>query len=391
MDKRIWLLAIAVFVVGTVEMVVTGIIDMIGTDLNVSVAAVGQLLTVYSLVFAIGSPIIITLTSRVERKKLLLIAMMVFLIGNLLSIVSPNFSLLMVSRIVQAASCSLIVVLSLTMASNIVSPHLKGRAIGTIFMGISAAMMLGVPLGTWIGNLWGWRMTFGLISVLTVIVTLFMLRYLPKVSPQPGIPLSNQLKTLKQPKILSAHFISILQMTGQFTIYTYITPFMQETMSLTPSKISLVLLVYGLGGIFGGWFGGWSSDRLGASKTILITLLVHAIVVMSLPFSSSLMITFVVVVVLWCAFNMAPSPAIQSYLIQTAPNSADIQLSLNTSSLHIGLALGSIIGGFVINHYSVAISPLVGGIIILLSLIPAVYSMTRRTKNELLSDKISTK
>ena len=391
MDKRIWLLAIAVFVVGTVEMVVTGIIDMVGTDLNVSVATVGQLLTVYSLVFAIGSPIIITLTSRLERKKLLIIAMVVFLAGNLLSIVSPNFAILMVSRIVQAASCSLIVVLSLTLASNIVSPQLKGRAIGTIFMGISAAMMLGVPLGTWIGNLWGWRMTFGLIAVLTVIVTLFMLRYLPKVAPQPGVPLLNQLKTLKQPKILSAHFISILQMTGQFTIYTYITPFMQETMSLSPSTISLVLLVYGLGGIFGGWFGGWSSDRLGASKTILITLLVHAVVVMSLPLSSSLMITFVVAVILWCAFNMAPSPAIQSYLIQTAPDSADIQLSLNTSSLHIGLALGSIIGGFVLNHYSVAINPLVGGVIILLSLIPAVYSMTRRTKNELLSDKISAK
>lgn len=387
MDFRIWLLAIAVFVVGTVEMVVTGIIAMIGTDLNVSIATVGQLLTVYSLVFAVGAPIIITLTSRVERKKLLIIAMIVFLAGNLLSIVSPNFALLMVSRIVQAASCGLIVVLSLTLATNIVSPELKGRAIGTIFMGISAAMMLGVPLGTWIGDLWGWRMTFGLISVLTFIVTLFMLRYLPKAAPQPGLPLMTQLKTLKQPKILSAHFISILQMTGQFTIYTYITPFMKEEMNLASFTISLVLLVYGLGGIFGGWLGGWSSDKLGASKTILITLLVHAVVVMSLPLASSLMITFVVVVALWCAFNMAPSPAIQSYLIQTAPDSADIQLSLNTSSLHIGLALGSMIGGFLINHYSVAINPLIGGTIILLSLVPAVYSMTRRMENENIKDQ----
>jgi DHA1 family purine base/nucleoside efflux pump-like MFS transporter len=304
--------------------------------------------------------------------------MIVFLVGNLLSIVSPNFALLMVSRIVQAASCSLIVVLSLTLASNIVPPQLKGRAIGTIFMGISASMMLGVPLGTWIGDLWGWRMTFGLISVLTLVVMLFMLRYLPKTAPQAGVPLLNQLKTLKQPKILSAHFISILQMTGQFTIYTYITPFMKEAMNLSASTLSLVLLIYGLGGIFGGWFGGWSSDKLGTTKTILITLLVHAVVVMSLPFASSLMITFVLVVALWCAFNMAPSPAIQSYLIQIAPDSADIQLSLNTSSLHIGLAFGSMIGGFLINQYSVMINPFIGGTIILLSLIPAIYSMTRR-------------
>jgi MFS transporter, DHA1 family, purine base/nucleoside efflux pump len=377
MDKRIWLLAIAVFVVGTVEMVVTGIIDMIGTDLNVSVATVGQLLTVYSLVFALGSPIIIALTSKVERKKLLMIAMSVFLVGNLLSIVSPNFAILMVSRIVQAASCSLIVVLSLTMATNIVSPQHKGRAIGVIFMGISGSMMLGVPLGTFIGDLWGWRMTFGLISVLTVIVWLFMMWFLPKTAPQAGVPLLNQLRTLKQPKILSAHFISILQMTGQFTIYTYITPFIKEAMNLSAPTISLVLLIYGLGGILGGWIGGLSSDKLGATKTILISLLVHAVVVISLPFASSMMGTFVIVVALWCAFNMAPSPAIQSYLIQSAPESADIQLSLNTSSVHIGLAFGSMIGGFVINQYTVLLNPFVGGAIILLSLVPAVYSITR--------------
>jgi MFS transporter, DHA1 family, purine base/nucleoside efflux pump len=386
MDKRIWLLVIAVFVVGTVEMVVMGIIDMIGTDLGVSIGTVGQLLTVYSLVFAVGAPIIITLTSKMERKKLLIIAMFVFLIGNLLSIVSPNFAILMVSRIIQAASCGLIIVLSLTLATNLVSPEHKGRAIGMIFMGISGSMMLGVPIGTLIGDLWGWRMTFGLISILTIIVTLFMLRYLPKTAPKPGVPLLNQLKTLKHPKILSAHFISILQMTGQFTIYTYITPFIQAGMGLSTSTISLVLLVYGLGGIFGGWLGGWSSDKLGASKTILITLLVHAVVVMSLPLSASFMITFLLAVVLWCAFNMAPSPAIQSYLIQAAPDSADIQLSLNTSSLHIGLALGSMIGGFLINHYSVMINPLIGGSIILLSLVPAVYSMTRRIETKTVTD-----
>lgn len=205
--------------------------------------------------------------------------MVVFLAGNLLSIASPNFAILMVSRIIQAASCSLIVVVSITLASNIVSPEQRGRAIGSMFMGISAAMMLGVPFGTWIGSLWGWRMTFGLISLLSLIVTLFMLRYLPNVAPQSSVPLMDQLKTLKHPKILSAHFISILQMTGQFTIYTYITPFMQETMHLSASTISLVLLIYGLGGIFGGWLGGWSSDKLGVTKTILITLLVHATVV----------------------------------------------------------------------------------------------------------------
>lgn len=141
----------ASFVVGTVELVIAGILDMIATDLQVPVSMVGQLVTVYSLVFAFGSPVLIALTSKVERRKLLIIAMLVFFIGNMISMLSPNFTILLITRVILAASCSLVVVLSITLASNVVAPELRGRAIGSIFMGISASLVLGVPLGTLIG------------------------------------------------------------------------------------------------------------------------------------------------------------------------------------------------------------------------------------------------
>ncbi|GIO34312.1 MULTISPECIES: MFS transporter [Paenibacillus] len=386
MDKKIWILAIASFVVGTVELVIAGIIDMIAQDLNVSVGTAGQLITVYSLVFAFGSPILITLTSKVERRKLLTAAMLVFFAGNMISIVSPNFTILIISRIILAASCSIIVVLSIVMASSIVAPELRGRAIGMIFMGISASLVLGVPLGTIIGEMWGWRSTFALVGGLTLIVAWAVKRYLPQVAPRQGVPLSEQLRTLKDSRILSAHFISILQMTGQFTIYAYITPFLHETMGLSTSIISIVLFVYGLAGIAGGWIGGWSSDKLGNSKTIIVTLLLHASAVFLLPYATGSMFQLLIVVVVWCAFNMAPSPAIQSYLIQAAPETSDIQLSFNTSSLHIGVAAGSIVGGLIVNHYSVTTNTWVGGLIIILAILSAIFSLR---KNKAMTSTVS--
>jgi DHA1 family purine base/nucleoside efflux pump-like MFS transporter len=382
MDRRVWILTIAAFVVGTVELVIAGIIEMIAQDLQVSVAAAGQLVTVYSLVFAFGSPVIIALTANMERRRLLMIAMWVFFAGNILSMISPNFTLLMISRVVLAASCSVIIILSITLAASIVPSALKGRAIGIIFMGLSAALMLGVPLGTWIGDRWGWRMTFVLIAVLTLIVALCVQRFLPKAPPQPSVSLRTQLGTLKNSKILSAHVISILQMTGQFTIYAYITPYLQKTMGLSAPLISLVLLVYGLAGIAGGWIGGWSADRLGPRKTIILTLALHAAAILLLPYAVSSMLSLLLVVAVWCIFNMAPSPAIQSYLIETAPESADIQLGFNTSSLHIGVALGSMVGGFVISQYGISVNPVAGGLIILLSILSALYSMTGKEKHD---------
>lgn len=378
MDKRIWILAIASFVVGTVELVIAGIIDMIAQDLNVSVGTAGQLITVYSLVFAFGSPILITLTSKVERRKLLTAAMFVFFVGNMISIVSPTFAVLLVSRIILAASCSIVVVLSVVMASSIVASELRGRAIGIIFMGISASLVIGVPLGTFIGEMWGWRSTFALVGALTLIVAWAVKRYLPQVAPRPGVRLREQLRTLKDSKILSAHSISILQMTGQFTIYAYITPFLHEMMGLSTNMISLVLFVYGLAGIAGGWIGGWSSDKLGDSKTILITLLLHALALFLLPYSTGSIFLLLIVTVVWCACNMAPSPAIQSYLVQTAPESSDIQLSFNTSSLHIGVAAGSILGGLIVNHYSVTTNAWVGGLIVILAIISAIFSLNKQ-------------
>ncbi|MBB6733242.1 MFS transporter [Cohnella zeiphila] len=384
MNARIVLLAVASFVVGTVELVIAGILNLIATDLNVSLGAAGQLVSVYSLIFALGSPILLALTARWERKKLLLAAMSLFVVGCVVSMLAPNFTVLLLSRVLLAASCSVVVVLSVTMAAHLAAPETKGRAIGIIFMGISASLVLGVPLGTFVGERAGWRMTFALIAGLTLTVLLVLAKALPKLESESAEPLRRQLRTLRTPKIWSAHLISVLQMTGQFAIYAYISPFLKTTMNLSTQTISLVLLVYGAAGVAGGWIGGWASDRLGARRTILIALMLHAAAIFLLPVASASMPSLLAAVILWCAFNMAPSPAIQSYLLASSPGSAGVQLSFNTSALHIGVALGSAIGGLIVNRYAVTLNAWAGGGIVLLAIGSALFSMyaSKETKFE---------
>jgi DHA1 family purine base/nucleoside efflux pump-like MFS transporter len=381
MNKGIFILALATFVAGTVELVIAGILDMIAQDLHVSVGAVGQLISIFSLVFAFGSPILIALTAKIERRKLLIISMSIFFLGNVLSVLSTNFAMLLVARIILAASCSIVVVLSITLAASTVSPNLRGRAIGLIFMGLSASLVFGVPLGTLIGENFGWRMTFVLVALLSIIATLGIIKFLPTVQPQPPVPLLEQLATLKSPKIIMIQLISVLELTGHFTVYTYFTPFLQATMGLSVNMISLVLLIFGIASITGGWIGGWTSDKFGGAKTIPIALVLLAISIFLLPLATNSLISLFIDVLFWGALVWMLSPSVQSYLVQAAPDSSDIQLGLNTSFLHLGVALGSGLGGILVNHYPVTTNTWIGGIMVVLALISAIYSVTKIQKN----------
>ncbi|MEW4286066.1 MFS transporter [Priestia koreensis] len=389
MNKGIFILSVTTFVAGTVELVIAGILGMIAEDLHVSVGTVGQLVSIFSFVFAFGAPILIALTSRIERRKLLLIAMLTFLGGNILSIFSSNFTTLLIARVILAASCSIVVVVSVTLAANTVSTELRGRAIGIIFMGLSASLVLGVPLGTIIGENFGWRMTFLLVAVLSIISMLGIIKFLPKVPPQPTVSLLKQIATLKSKKIVSIHLISVLELTGHFTVYTYFTPFLQSTMGLSTNMISVVLLIFGVAGIAGGWIGGWSSDKFGGARTILISLLLFVVSLFVLPYATGSIISLLIVVILYGALVWALSPAVQNYLTKEAPESSDIQIGLNTSFLHLGVALGSGFGGIIINHYPVTTNIRVAGIMVTLALFSAVYSVMQ-TKQYPVSDILTT-
>lgn len=378
MNFRVYILAISAFIVGIVELIIGGILDQIAADLHISISKAGQLISVFSLAFAVSSPILLNVTAKMERKKLYLWTLFFFLIGNLMAVFSPNYTVLLLSRIVSAATASLLIVLSVTVASNLVKPEFKGRAIGVIYMGVSGSLVLGVPLGMTLGNIYGWRAPFVLISVLTVLAAASIFFFLKETPPNPVVPLREQLKALRNSKIISAQLISILMLTGHLTLYAYFTPFLQSALHLDATMISVMYFVFGLAAVVGGGMGGFVSDKLGVGRSILMIIPLFAVAMILMPVATKAPFwLFLVVMIIWSALSWSISPAQQSYLIQIAPKTADIQLSINNSASHIGIAAGSAIGGVVIEKSSVMYNSWVGVLFIFAALLCAFYSITR--------------
>ncbi|MFW5433950.1 MFS transporter [Paenibacillus apiarius] len=378
MDFRVYILALAAFVVGTVELIIGGILDQIASDLHISVSAAGQLITIFSIAFAVSAPILMNVTARFERKKLYLVFLFVFLISNLIVAFSSNYVTLLAARALSASSGSLLVVLSITIASKLVRPEYKGRAIGVIYMGISGSLVLGVPIGMLIGNAYGWRAPFLFVALLTAAAMGGIYAFLSKVPPSAVTSLRMQMSSLKNAKLVSGHLISYLMLTGHLTMYAYFTPYLQTTFQLSPGATSVVYFLFGLAAVSGGGLGGWLADKWGTSRSMLVIVSCFALAMFILPLAAQVSFyVFMAAVMLWSALSWALSPAQQSYLMQTAPETSDIQLSLNSSVLHLGIASGSVVGGIVIEQSSVAHNAWVGCIFVLLALGSAVYSLTR--------------
>ncbi|OZB98467.1 MFS transporter [Paenibacillus sp. XY044] len=376
MNFKIYILAIACFVTGMVELIVGGMLDLVSSDFHISVSTAGQLITLYSVVFAVSGPVLLTAASRVERKMLYQCALLVFIAGNVLSVVSPNFTTMVIARILSAASAALITVLSITMASQMAEPAYRARAIGVIFMGVSGSLVLGVPVGMMLGNAFGWRAPFVMISILAVISLIAVKIFIAKTPASETVPLRKQLASLKNGKIIFGQLITILMLTGHLTLYAYLTPFLQEMLHLSPSMLSLFYFIFGIAAVLGGGAGGWVTDRFGAEKSILTIVSVFAVAMLLMPISTVSVYVCLIVMIVWSMLSWSISPSMQSYLIKAAPESPDIQQSLNSSASHIGIALGSAIGGIVINESSVYYNAWVGVVFVLLALGSAVLSIT---------------
>ncbi|SFE73480.1 MFS transporter [Alteribacillus iranensis] len=375
MDKRVYLFMMVAFVTGMVELIIGGILDLVAEDLHVSIGQAGLLITVFSISFALSAPILLVATSKMERKRLTLLSLLVFLLGNLAVVMSSSYAMLILARILSAASGSLLLVLCVTMASRIVTEPYRGRAIGIVFMGVSGSLVFGIPFGVFLGNAFGWRTPFLLIMILTAISMACVYVLMEKMEPRPQVSLRQQLATLRMRPVLFAQLTSFIFFVGHYTLYGYLTPFSKMTMGLDGTWVSIVYLVFGVAAVTGGGLGGMLSDRLGSRRTILFVVAMFAISLFVIPYTTFALPVFLILLIIWSALSWALTPAMQSHLIETSPETADIQQSLNNSSLHLGIAFGSLSGSIVIEQSSVDMNPTVGGVFVLLALGAAIISI----------------
>ncbi|MGO4728997.1 MFS transporter [Paenibacillus sp. 2KB_22] len=349
----IYILALTVFLIGTLEYIITGVIEMIASDLSVSTSQVGLLVTVFALSAAIIAPILIAITINMDRKKLLLSTLSVFIASNGLMLFNLSYETLLWVRIVQGASGGMATVVAMAVSTRLVEKEKRGNAIGIILMGLSSSLVLGVPLGTFFSERFGWRVLFVLIGLLSVLPLLIINKKVPVIKEEEKITLKMQLSILRNPLILTALLITLLYIGGYSTLFTYITPFLQATSTLTMTEISGVLFLAGICSFVGSKVGGQLADAKGSKFTIGLGLLLQGVTLLLFALSGVNLVMLILVLMIFMLATWSISPAQQLYLVTLAPRNPDIALSVNTSFIQFGFALGSGLGGIVISRTSV--------------------------------------
>ncbi|HLS26982.1 MAG TPA: MFS transporter [Beutenbergiaceae bacterium] len=368
MDKRVYLLTAIAFVVGMVELIIGGILDLVSEDLGVSVGQAGLLITVFALVFGISGPTLLYLSGQADRRRVALVALVVFIAGNAVAVFAGSYAMLLLARIIAAASGALLTVLSLTLAAHITEPAHQGRAIGLVVMGISGSIVLGLPIGVSMGHALGWRSPFILVILLAALLTAGVGRFFGTISTAPPAPLSVQVAALRDKRIVFAHLTTFLFIAGHFTLYGYLTPFVVQTMAFGGTAITAVYFAYGAAAVSGGGLAGTFTDKYGPRRTLLTATAFLVLCLLAIPNATGSPVTFWAVLVIWGILSWAITPPIQTHLVRLAPETSSIQQSLNNSVLHLGIALGTFAGSMVVDRSSVEHNALVGAVLVILAL-----------------------
>ena len=381
MNVRIFLLALGTFVIGTETFMIAGLLPVIADQFHVSLSAAGQLVTVFSLVYAVGSPILMTMAGRTDGRKLLVWSLAVFAAGNVICGIGLSYGMMLAGRTIAAAAAGLFAPAASAAAAALVPADKRGRALSMVIGGQTVSLILGVPLGTYLALAFHWKMPFWIVAAGSLLAAALISRSLPAV-PSPGaVSLKERLSVLKRPAILSALLTTLMWGIAVFSVYTYIAD-VYAGFGAAGKTISLVLLVGGIAGFVGVSLGGNGADRIGSGKTIALALAVLTLslaamsVLYAAPGFEGVLGSAMAVVVLYGIGSYAFNPAQQHQLIGLSGPSAGIVLSLNASAIYLGSALGAFFGGLVLKYGSVDMLGYFGGIWSLMALI--LFGASRR-------------
>ncbi len=370
-------LTLSAFAIGTTEFVIVSLIPTIANDLSVSLPSAGLLVSLYALGVAVGAPLLTALTGKVPRKLLLLSLMVLFTAGNLLAWQAPGYESLILARIVTGLAHGVFFSIGSTIATSLVSKEKAASAIAIMFTGLTVALVTGVPLGTFIGQQFGWRETFLAVSLLGVIAFIGSLLFVPRnIQHSKPASIVQQLAVLKQPRLLLVYTMTAVGYGGTFIAFTFLAPILQEISGFGESAVSLVLLVYGVSVAVavavGNIWGGKLADRRGPISALKLIFALLAAVLFALTFTAANPWLALATVLLWGAVAFGNVPGLQVYVVRQAehytPNAVDVASGLNIAAFNLGIAGGAWLGGHIVASMGLIHTAWIGALVVLIAL-----------------------
>lgn len=358
---RLYWLALGTFAIGTEGFMIAPLLPDLARDLSVSLVTAGQLVTVFSLTYALSSPVLTAITGDVDRRRLLIGSMLAFAAANFVAWSAHGYATLLAARILLAVAAGLYVPNANALASAIVEPARRGTALSIVTGGTSVAVALGVPLGALIGDHFGWRLNFAAVGVLGFIATAGLLSGLPRdiAGRLPVASLRERVEVARQPAVLLALLSTMLWATGAYAVYTYLASFLVLAAGLAGSFVSAVLFMWGVAAVIGLWLGGRLTDRFGYLPVIVTSLSLLVLAFLSLSASAILLppvaarTPILLAIVVWGVSAWSFFPAQQARLINIAGvKVAPVALSLNASFQFLGFSTGAALGSLTLTNAS---------------------------------------
>ena len=349
MPLQIWILTLSAFAIGTAEFVIAGVLPQVAGSLGISEGQAGNLITAYALAIVLGGPILTLWLARFEKRRVLIGLMALFIAGNLIGAVTTNYTLLLVSRVIAGLTQGPFYGIGAVVATRLVSDKLAGQAVGQMFAGLTLANVLGVPLGTWIGNALGWNMTFLVISALGLIATLAIAVLVPAQGRDGSAPdIRGQLVAFRDRNLIASLAITALGWVGFMTFYGYIAPVAERVAGFSAADLTWVLVVVGVGLVIGNTLGGRTADaNLRLSLILWPAAMIASLIVAG--FVAPFKWPFLAAAFVFGIASFANVPSMQMRVMKYGKAAPELAATANISAFNIANALGGLIGGAIVD------------------------------------------
>ena len=353
MPRILYFFALCNLVIGSGAFVLSGILQPLERDLGISVAADGQVMTAYALATAVFAPMLILLTAKWPRKLVIQLALALFTAGNLVSALANDLTVLLIGRILMGAGAMFTAAVS-AYAVTLVAPALRGRALSTTFLGMSISYAVALPVGAWLGFQYGWHTPVWLCALASLAALLAATVLLPKGVLTQSAGFTGFKAAAKQSAVQRVWLRTLLFFIAIFSVFAYVGPVLLALNAMSSVQLSVVLAVFGLAGVAGTLLGGWANDRFGSLATLSVQLTVLISMMCLLPLTQGHLTATVIIMVIWGVAGFGLTAPQQSRLVSLSSAQAPLLLSLNSSMLYAGTALGAVISGAVIQSVGLA-------------------------------------